>query len=163
MRGEAADGSVTRSGRAVLAELADLDRRRRSLVGELQVASGIRDRGMVGALGEWIAARYYEVELAPVNNRGYDLVTKDSRRVQVRTIRSTPENYRYVLGKMREPYDTLLAIRFDQDFVVTDALEANRDAVEDVFDGRSVTWSTDLERIGQPVDVARLNALLARF
>lgn len=118
---------------------------------------------MVGALGEWIAARYYEVELAPVNNRGYDLVTKDSRRVQVRTIRSTPENYRYVLGKMREPYDTLLAIRFDQDFVVTDALEANRDAVEDVFDGRSVTWSTDLERIGQPVDVARLNALLARF
>jgi len=163
MREEATDGSLPRSGRAVLAELADLDRRRRSLIGEFQVAAGIRGRGMVGALGEWIAARYYDVELAPVNNRGYDLITKDSRRVQVRTIRSTPENHRYVLGKMREPYDVLLAIRFDQDFVVTDALEADHDAIENAFDDRSVTWSTDLEDIGRPADLARLNALLTRL
>jgi len=125
----------------VLHDLAQCDRVRRGLITELRAAGYVRGRNLVAELGEWLAARYYGVPLAPPKTPGYDLV-HEGRRVQVRAIRDTPENPRSVLGAMKEPYDVLLALRLDEDFQVTDALEVPRLVLDQAFpNGRRVTWS----------------------
>ena len=77
----------------------------------------VRSKRLVGDLGEALAARYYDVPLAEnANERGYDLVTTDGRLVQVRTLRSEPHRERTLMGVMKDPYDTLLAIKLTVDF-----------------------------------------------
>jgi len=83
----------------------------------------IQGRGLVGEIGERIASAHYGVELAPPSTPGYDLLDRDGRRVQVRTLRSTPENHRTTLGTPNEPYDVLFAVRLDEAFMPVAAIE----------------------------------------
>jgi hypothetical protein len=129
---------------AILKDLATCDAERRALISQLRERKYVRGRGLVGELGEWLAHCHYEVPLAPAGTPGYDLI-HNGRRIQVRTVRSTPGNKRTVLGTMREPYDVLLALRFDEFFWVTGALEVPRAVLDALFpDGRRVTWTCAL-------------------
>jgi hypothetical protein len=103
---------------------------RREAVSELIQLGVIRSRGLVADYGEALAARYYGVELQPPSTPGFDLITRDGLRVQVRALRSTPGNYRRSMGFMKDPYDLLLAVRLDQDYRPIYAIEVPRDVLE---------------------------------
>lgn len=89
------------------------ERQRRAAIGELVRLGAVRSRVLVGDLGEQIAAAYYGVALAPQFTPGYDLVDCNGRRVQVKTLRATPERPRTIIGALTYPSDVLLAIRLD--------------------------------------------------
>jgi hypothetical protein len=106
--------------------LREAERMRRDAINDLRALGALRSRGLVADLDELLAADFYDVELAPPSTPGYDMITADGRRVQVRTLRSTPTNHRTSMGDMKEPYDTLLAIRLDEDYGPTAAFEIPR-------------------------------------
>lgn len=102
-------------GRA-MEQLREGARAQRDAITELKRLGVLRSRGLVCDLGEALAARLYGVELEPPSTPGFDLVDGDGARVQVRTLRCTPENWRTKVGRMKEPYDKLLAIRLDEHY-----------------------------------------------
>jgi hypothetical protein len=106
----------------LLKRLVEFDQERRSIVGQLKTIGYIRGRGLVGEIGERLAAAWYGVGLAPPSQPGYDL-TADGKRIQVRTLLMTPENHRTTLGTPREPFDVLFAIRLDDTYEPLEAIE----------------------------------------
>lgn len=117
----------------------------------------IRSWGIVADYGETLAARYYGVKLAPPSTPGYDLIARDGRRVQVRTLRMTPENARASMGVLKEPYDVLLAIRVDQDYRPLYAIEVPRRVVEQHYPaGTRTTWTKKLEKDAQRIEADEL-------
>jgi hypothetical protein len=154
-------GSPARSLAAILEDLAKCDAKRRTLIAELRKERYVRGRGLVGELGEWLAGRYYRVDLARASTPGYDLV-HNGLLIQVRALRSTPEHRRTVLGHMREPYDVLLALRFDESYRVTDALEVPRAVLDELFpNGRRVTWTRALTDGGTTLSSEAFNVFLS--
>jgi len=127
--------------RRLLARLADVERERSAIIGELVELGHIRGRGLVGEVGERFAAAYYGVELAPPATPGYDLVDRDGRRVQVRTLRCTPTNFRTTLGTPKEPYDVLFAIRIDEALVPLEAIEVPKLVVDEFYVGGRASWT----------------------
>jgi hypothetical protein len=70
-------------------QLRGAERQRREAIDALIGLGVVRSKRLVADLGEEIASRFYGVPLASnANEPGYDLVTKDGRRVQVRALRS---------------------------------------------------------------------------
>lgn len=135
---------MRRNRKAILAAMERLtraERERRAAIGELMRLGVIRSRTLVGDLGEALAAGFYGVPLPPRSNPGFDLTRRDGVRVQIRTLRCTPENFRTSIGVMREPYDVLFAIRLDEDYAPLEAIEAPREAVEHFFGRGRVTWT----------------------
>jgi hypothetical protein len=132
---------------AAMRRLREAERARRAAITELRALGALRSRGLVADLGERVAADYYGVALAPPSTPGYDLITRDGRKIQVRTLRSTPLNHRTSMGAMKEPYDTLLAIRLDEDYSPTLAIEVPRAVLETHYPhGTRTSWTERLER-----------------
>lgn len=132
---------------AAMRRLNAAERAKREAIRELIDMGAIRSWGLVADLGEAIAARYYGVNLAPPSTAGFDLMTKDGRRVQVRTLRMTPENARSTMGPMKEPYDVLMAIRLNADYSPLYAIEVSRQTLDELYpDGKRTTWTQTLER-----------------
>jgi hypothetical protein len=104
---------------------------RHEAIDDLVALGVVRSRRLVADLGEAIAARYYGVELAPnANTPGYDLETDTGRRVQVRTLRSEPHRERTLMGVMKNPYNTLFAIKLGFDYEPLRAIEVPRPVLE---------------------------------
>lgn len=99
------------------------ERERRAAIEDLIRLGVIRSRVLVGDLGEQIAADFYGVELASAFTPGYDLIDRAGRRVQVKTLRGTPTKPRTIIGEIKAPCDTVLAVRLDVDYTPTEALE----------------------------------------
>src|SRR4051812_22000821 len=92
------------------------ERARREAIEDLIRLGVVRSKRVVADLGEEIAARFYGVPLADnANEPGYDLMTRDGRRIQVRALRSTPTRERSVMQAMKEPYDALFAVKLTVD------------------------------------------------
>jgi hypothetical protein len=128
-------------------QLREAERARREAITTLRDLGVLRSRGLVAELGEGLAANYYGVDLAPPSTPGYDLQTDDGRKVQVRTLRDTPTTHRTSMGVMKEPYDVLLAIRLDQDYSPTRAIEVPRPLLEEHYrHGTRTSWTTRLEQ-----------------
>src|SRR5215217_866121 len=89
---------------AAMRRLREAERERRAAITELRALGALRSRGLVADLGERLAAEYYGVPLAPPSTPGYDLITRDGRKIQVRTLWSTPLNRLTSMGVMKEPY-----------------------------------------------------------
>lgn len=117
------------------------ERERLEAIRDLVDLGLIRSRNLVGDLGEAIAARFYGVELEPPSTPGYDLVSPDGQRVQVRALRCTPDRTRRRIGLMKEPYDLLLAMRLNEDFSPREAIEVPRATIQQHFDDRPVVWT----------------------
>jgi hypothetical protein len=122
------------------------DRARWQAINDLKDLGVVRSRSFVGDYGEELARRYYEVgELQPPSNAGYDLIRSDGLKVQVKTLRSSPTNFRSTIGALKPDYDLLLAIRLDADYRPVSAIEAPKEAVERHFGTGRVTWTRTLE------------------
>ena len=119
-------------------------RAHRAAVGELMRLGVVRSRTLVGDLGEALAARFYGVDLAPASTPGYDLVTREGARVQVKTLRTTPGNWRTSMGVMGRPYDLVLAIRLDEDYRPLEAIEVPREVLEERYGSGRVSWTQQL-------------------
>lgn len=131
-----------------LARLATLDAERRGLIEEL-VHRGFRGRNLVADYGELIAAAYYGADRAAPSQPGYDLQAPLVGRVQVKTLRDSPTYRRTSMGAMREPYDTLFAIRLNVGYEVVRAIEVPRPVLEQLYPhGTRTSWTKKLD--GQP-------------
>jgi hypothetical protein len=118
------------------------EQRRWEAIGELKRLGAIRSRSIVGDIGEEMAKRFYgALELAPTSNRGYDLITPQGLKVQVKTLRCTPGNFRRTIGHLQEGYDLLFAIRLDADYTPREAIEAPRSVVRRYFGDGRATWT----------------------
>ena len=107
-------GSVT----AAIERLCAAERARREAIDGLIRLGAVRSRRLVADLGEALAAGFYGVPLAKNTSQpGYDLVTRDGRRVQVRALRNAPHYERGSMGVMKDPYDVLFAVKFSVDYV----------------------------------------------
>lgn len=126
-------------------KLAEADRARRSAVKDLIALGVVRTRSLVGDLGETLAARFYGVQLEPPSTPGFDLRTRDGQRVQVRTLRCTPENLRTTVGTPNRSYDLLFAIRLDAEYRPIEAIEIPREVIEEYFGEGRVSWTQRLE------------------
>ena len=124
-------------------------RRQRAAIEELIALGAVRSRSLVGDLGERLAADYYGVELDWDGRRGsaYDLIDRRGRRIEVKTLRATPSNWRTSIGPMLGSYDALLAIRLDEAYVPLHAIEVPRAVLEEYYPaGKRVSWTKTLER-----------------
>ncbi|MEJ7786594.1 MAG: hypothetical protein WKF96_17470 [Solirubrobacteraceae bacterium] len=120
---------------------------RMKAIGELRRLGVIRSKVLVGDLGELVAANFYGGELAPVFTEGYDVLTPDGRRVEVKGMRGD-EGKRTIICRQRLPAtcDVLFAVRFADDYTPLEALEVPRDVADDVYGDRGVHWTGLLTR-----------------
>lgn len=118
------------------------ERERHAAIGDLVRLGAVRSRVLVGDLGEQMAAAYYGVELAPQFTPGYDLIDRQGRRVQVKTLRGTPTRPRTIIGTVNRPCDVLLALRLDFDYTPSEALEIPVEVAE-AYVGKNgrVSWT----------------------
>jgi hypothetical protein len=128
-------------------QLRDAERQRREAIDALIALGAVRSKRLVADLGEEIAVRFYDVPLASnANEPGYDLVTKEGRRVQVRALRSESHRERTLMGVMKDPYDTLFAVKLSVDYEPLRAIEIPRAVLEKHYPhGRRVSWTKRLE------------------
>lgn len=105
-----------------------------------QVMAGLRDRGVirsgnnpVGDICEGLVATYYGVSPAGNSNSGYDLITRDGERVQVKGRRTTatskPSHYSFMRDLPNRPFDALVAVHLDENFGVSAAYRLPWEAV----------------------------------
>jgi hypothetical protein len=127
--------------------LREAERERREAIEALIRRGVVRSKRLVADLGGEIAARFYGVALAPnANEPGYDLVTADGRLVQVRALRSEPHRERTLMGVMKEPYDTLFAVKLSVDYQPLRAIEVPRAVLEEHYPhGERTSWTKRLE------------------
>lgn len=107
----------------------------------LKDAGLLRSNNLVGDVGEWIAARYYGVPLAKTRTTGYDLVTRDRLRVQVKTLRDGNDGRRTEAGRVLGPCDLVMLIRLAPEYTPIEALEVRFDVIQEVYGTKPVRWS----------------------
>ena len=117
-------------------------------VTELKDLGVLRSRTLVGDLGEQYAADFYGVQIDAEarRERHYDLIDRAGRRIEVKTLRSTPGNKRASIPPLLGDYDVLLAIRLREDYTAWYAIEVPREVVERNYPrGTRVSWTRKLE------------------
>lgn len=103
-----------------------------------EVMTELQRRGMVWSgkspiadYAEYLVARHYEVEPIRGSNPGYDLVTKDGRRVQVKARRyaedSTPGHFGEFSKFAEGRFDDLVVVLFEDDLRVRAAYKVSYD------------------------------------
>lgn len=79
----------------------------------------------LGDYAEFLVARHFGVEPLRGTNPGYDLMTDDGRRIQVKsrrhTLRSKPGHFGEFANFGEERFDELAAVLFEEDFSVRSA------------------------------------------
>lgn len=101
---------------------------------ELQRRKIIRGKGaVIGELAEWLVAEAYDGTLAPPSQKAHDVDLGDGTRIQVkaRVVSAGGGAGDFQLGTVRHhDYDLLIAVLFDDDVGVLDAIEIPRALVE---------------------------------
>jgi hypothetical protein len=103
-----------------------------------EVMTELRRRGMIWSgkspvadYAEYLVARHYGVEPLRGSNPGYDLVTKDGHRVQVKsrryTAHSTPSHFGEFSKFMEGRFDELVVVLFEDDLRVRTAYRVSYD------------------------------------
>lgn len=94
---------------------------------ELKVRGIVRTQNNpLGDYTEWLVAKALDLELQANSKTGYDGITKDGKRIQIKGRRVTPQNNSRQLSAIRKyaekDFDALAAIIYDEDFNVIEAL-----------------------------------------
>lgn len=105
-----------------------------AVMSELRRRDVIRtNNNPVGDIAEAIVHGHYGGERASFSQAGWDVRTPDGERIQVKAARHTATNKRTNLSPIRDrDYDSVVAVIFDEDFQVTDALKLTREVAEDL-------------------------------
>ncbi|WP_231867844.1 hypothetical protein, partial [Alcanivorax sp. HI0007] len=91
-----------------------------------------KDRGIVrtdnaplGDFAEWMIAKKMNLHLAANSRAGYDAISDQGVRFQIKSRRVTPENNSRQLSAIRKydesDFDYLIAVIFDQDYSIIEA------------------------------------------
>lgn len=100
---------------------------------QASATNGLKARGIVrtqnnplGDYTEWLVSRALGLELQANSKAGYDGISKDGVRVQIKGRRVTPKNNSRQLSAIRKydekDFDALAAVIYDEDFNVIEAL-----------------------------------------
>jgi hypothetical protein len=91
-----------------------------------------RPLGITGEMGEILAAELLGLKLAPARQPGYDAISRDGRRVQIKS-RCIPPDAKPVqrIGQIRfdHDWDTVALILMNEDFEPLEIWEAQREHV----------------------------------
>ncbi|MGR2737176.1 DUF6998 domain-containing protein [Billgrantia sp. Q4P2] len=103
---------------------------------ELRVRGVVRTQNNpLGDYTEWLVAEALGLELQANSMAGYDGITKDGVRIQIKGRRVTPRNDSRQLSAIRKyaekDFDALAAIIYDEDFNVIEALLIPHEVVGD--------------------------------
>ena len=115
-------------------EIKELLQLQSSIINELKARSVVRTKNNpLGDYAEWLVANALGLDLQSNSKAGYDGVSKDGTRVQIKARRITPDNKSRQLGAIRnyagKDFDVLAAVIFNEDFDVIDALLIPHDVV----------------------------------
>jgi hypothetical protein len=84
-----------------------------------------------------VVADHFEGTRGSFTQAGWDVLTPDGKRIQVKALREVEGAKRRNLSPIRDrEYDYVVIVVFDDDFVVTEGLKLDRDLVEELFDHR---------------------------
>lgn len=108
-------------------ELKNLLQLQGSIVDELKRRKIIRTRNNpLGDYTEWLVARALDLELATNSNAGYDAISKEGIRVQIKGRRISLSNKSRQLSTIRKyeekDFDELAAVIFDENFNILEAV-----------------------------------------
>ena len=120
---------AARSTRELLGDFAALMR-------ELRSRGVIRtNNNPIGDIAEAIVAEYYGGTRGGFSQAGWDVITPDGERLQVKAIRLTASNPRRSnLSPIRDAnYDAVIVVVFDEEYRVTEGLRIERETVEALF------------------------------
>ncbi|WP_286339103.1 hypothetical protein [Ferrimonas sp. YFM] len=87
----------------------------------------------VGDYAEWLVAKNLGLELAKNSSAGHDGVDSDGTKIQIKGRRITSDNHSRQLGAIRryadKDFDQLIAVIFDEDYEVIDAVQIPHEVV----------------------------------
>jgi hypothetical protein len=103
----------------------------------------------VGDIAEAIVAAHYGGTRGSFSQAGWDVVTPEGERIQVKSLRQTGKRTRRNFSPIRDQdYDAVVIVIFDGDFRVTEGLRLERRTVEELFPvgprGRIITLTQGL-------------------
>jgi len=125
-----------------------------AIMRELAARDVIRtNNNPVGDIAELIVADHYGGERGSFNQAGWDVIAPNGERIQVKSLRKTPDKTRTVLSPIRdEEYDSVVVVIFNEAFQVTEGLRLTRELVEELFpikehqNGRVIRVTQKLKR-----------------
>lgn len=116
-----------------LRELSALITKAREVATEYYCLTG-RPLGITGEIGEYEAAHLLGLNLSPVREAGYDATDVAGRRLQIKTRRFATnridKGQRVGSIKLDHPWDAVLLVLMDQQFMPVSIWEAERAAIE---------------------------------
>jgi hypothetical protein len=108
----------------------------------------------VGDIAEAIVHQYYKgSERGSFVQAGWDVITADGTRIQVKAMRQTAGSKRRNLSPIRDSdYDSVVIVILNEDFEVVEGLHLDRELVEELFvhrdyvNGRVITVTARLRQ-----------------
>jgi len=111
----------------ILADMAAIQR-------VLRARDVIRTNNLIGDIAEAVVHAHYGGTRGSLNQAGWDVLTRDGERLQVKGMRRTATNRRTRLGVIRgSNYDALVVVVLDEDYRVAEGLRLEREIVEELF------------------------------
>lgn len=105
----------------------------------------------IGDIAEAIVHQHYGGQRGSFSQAGWDVLTDDGERLQVKAIRRLPDTRRRNLSPIRDrDYDYVIVVLFDENFAIERGLRLSRDLVERLFphkpyvNGRIITVTNRL-------------------
>ena len=98
-----------------------------SVINELNTRKIVRTQNHpLGDYTEWLVAQGLNLKLSGNSNSGYDAITKDGKKIQIKGRRITPKSRSRQLSVIRKfaegDFDDLAAVIFDESYNIIDAL-----------------------------------------
>lgn len=124
----------------VQSKLSEIIRRAKEVARDYYALTG-KPLGITGEIGEYEAARLFDMELAEARMAGFDAIKPDGTKVQIKTryLSEEDENKRRVPAiKMDYDWDTAMLVLLNEDFEVRSIYEVTRDAFS-----KGISSSTD--------------------
>jgi hypothetical protein len=133
-----------------------------AIMRQLRIRKIIRtNNNPAGDIAEAVVAEHYQGTRGSFTQAGWDVMTPDGERLQVKALRAAEGSKRRNLSPIRDSdYDDVVIVVFDENFVVTEGLKLSRGLVEELFEhrpyvnGRVITVTKALR---QHPDVEHLN------
>lgn len=117
------------------------------------------DGHMVGSLGECLVADAYDLELMPPSNQGYDAVTKEGRKVEIKATQGKSVAFR------SSPEHTII-IKINKDGTFTEAYNGPGQLIWQQFEGKKTPsngqFQISLSKVAQLAAHVSVNEKITR-